>query len=245
MKFTYDAYRCLIKSLKERDYRFCTYNDETDKGKCVIFRHDVDFSPEKALCFAEIENSEGIFSTYFFLLTTEFYNVFSLRTIEAIRSIISLGHRIGLHFDEARYPECYGDPEKIKEKIIFESQVLETAVDVKIDVVSMHRPSRQIIDSDMKIPGMVNSYGKGFFEQYKYLSDSRRLWREPVEEVIESGRYDRLQILTHPFWYGDKESDLHDGVKSFVNSANLERYGFLADNITDIDNIMKPEEIAK
>ena len=48
---------------------------------------------------------------------------------------------------------------------------------------------------------MINSYGQTFFHDFKYLSDSRRRWREPVEEIIRSGTYDRLHILTHAFWY--------------------------------------------
>ena len=39
------------------------------------------------------------------------------------------------------------------------------------------------------VPGMINGYGKVYFKEFKYLSDSRRWWREPVEEIIESGQY--------------------------------------------------------
>ncbi len=42
----------------------------------LILRHDVDFSVDRALELAKIENNYGISSTYFFLLHSDFYNIF-------------------------------------------------------------------------------------------------------------------------------------------------------------------------
>ena len=106
----------------------------------------------------------------------------------------------------------------------------------------MHRPSKAALEADYQIPGIVNSYGKTFFHEFKYLSDSRRCWREPVEDIVRSEAYDRLHILTHAFWYHDIEQDISQTVKDFVCSANQERYQQMAENITNIDSIFPKDE---
>lgn len=78
-----------------------------------------------------------------------------------------------------------------------------------------------------------------FFHEFKYLSDSRRNWREPVVDIVKSGEYKRLHILTHAFWYETEEENQHDTIEKFVNNANRERYLQLKDNITDLESIMK------
>lgn len=107
----------------------------------------------------------------------------------------------------------------------------------------MHRPSKLVLESDLKIDGLINSYGSTFFKEFKYLSDSRRRWREPAEEIIKSEEFNRLQILTHAFWYDEKECDIHDSVFQFINSANYERYQSMKENITDLESIMIGKEI--
>lgn len=107
----------------------------------------------------------------------------------------------------------------------------------------MHRPSRATLEADLHIPGIVNSYGKTFFQDFKYLSDSRRRWREPVLDIIRSGSYARLHILTHTFWYHEDDWDISQTVGAFVRSANRERWRQMAENITDMDAILKEEEV--
>lgn len=81
------------------------------------------------------------------------------------------------------------------------------------------------------------------FKEFKYVSDSRRRWREDVMEIIQSGKYDKLHILTHAFWYSDEEKDLKTTIKEFVNQGNIDRYHILDKNITDLKSILGEEEI--
>lgn len=112
-----------------------------------------------------------------------------------------------------------------------------------VSTVSMHRPSRAILDADLTIPGMINSYGKTFFHDFKYLSDSRRRWREPVEQIVASEEYERLHILTHAFWYHETEESITDSVGRFIRAGNRERYSQMKDNITDLESILPEAEI--
>lgn len=241
MKFDYQHYVGLLNLLQKQNYHITDYHNWRDVERCVILRHDVDNDLEKALSMAKLEQQYHVKSTYFILITSNFYNILSKDNTEKIRRIQSCGHEIGLHFDEMAYPGLTLE-ERI-DAIRNEAKILETVTGRSVSTVSMHRPSREFLESDMEIPNMINSYSKTFFHEFKYLSDSRRNWREPVEEIIQSEAYSKLHILTHAFWYGEQEQSMHDRIYSYVNNAGAERYQILESNITDLASIMKREEI--
>ena len=247
MEFTYAAYRGLLTLLKEQGYTFTDYHAYEQHTRCVILRHDIDNSLPQAQRLAELEAEEGVKSTWFVLLTSDFYNPASASSLSALCRIRELGHEIGLHFDEMAYA-CEGGAEtctgvSTEERIVHEANILADICDCPITTVSMHRPSKATLEADLQIPGMVNSYGQTFFHDFKYLSDSRRRWREPVEDIIRSGEHDRLHILTHAFWYHEQEQDITESVGAFVRSANAERYAQMLENITDLPSILPKEEL--
>lgn len=244
MEFTYTGYKRLITKMMEAGYMFCSYCDWKDKERCTILRHDVDYDLFKSLQLAQIEFTLGVKSTYFVLVTSNFYNPFSKESYDCLRQIIDLGHNIGLHFDEVRYPDAIGEMDQISELIQKEADILGQAVGRDIDVVSMHRPSNKLINSNLEIPGIVNSYNEIFFKKFKYLSDSRRRWREPIDEIIEGAKYDRIHLLTHAFWYNDEECDLSNSLSEFINGGNKRRYYWLLDNITDLESVINREAIS-
>lgn len=189
MNFTYAAYRDLLSLLRERGYAVRNYHNYMDAPRCVILRHDIDYSLQQAVELAELETEEGVQSTWFVLLRTDFYNVFSKSGTEALQHIRSLGHEIGLHFDEASYVPALR-PDEVVQNIIKECGLLSALLETRVSTVSMHRPSKSTLEADFQIPGIVNSYGKTFFHDFKYLSDSRRRWREPVLDIIRSGEFE-------------------------------------------------------
>ena len=243
MHFTYEAYKKLLSSLKEHGYKTASYENWQEKERCVILRHDIDNDIAKALELAKVERDAGVCSTWFVLVTSDFYNVFSAKSGALLREIAACGHEIGLHFDEVRYPEIR-TPEDARALIMKEAALLEQATGVRVKTVSMHRPSRMMLEADLEISGMINSYGQTFFQDFKYLSDSRRRWREPVEEIIEAETYERLHILTHAIWYNETEMDIHDTLAAFINKGNLARYEAEKENITDLESIIRFEEIS-
>ena len=243
MRFTYSGYKGLLEKLESHGYHTASYTDWNQYDRCVILRHDIDNDIGHAVEMAAFEAQEEVKSTYFVLLTSDFYNVFSQNTQKGLQKIRDFGHEIGLHFDEVQYGDITGDLDAVREKIQWEANVLGEALGCPIRTVSMHRPGRTTLDSDLQIPGMVNSYGKTYFKEFKYLSDSRRRWREPVEEVIESEQYNRLHILTHAFWYYEEEQTLEQTVNGFVNGANWSRYLSYKDNFTRLSEVMVPEKV--
>ena len=239
IEFSFNGYSGLIKALQERNYYFADYHNYSVFSKCVILRHDIDNSIEKAVEIAELESDLGVKSTYFSLLRTDFYNPASRKNIASLKKIQSLGHEIGLHFDEMAYDNLNDVERAIKN----EAFILADIIGTQISTVSMHRPSQKTLEANYDLSPMVNSYGKTFFNDFKYLSDSRRRWREPVLDIIRSGQYARLHILTHPIWYQETEESIHDTIKRFVTSANKERYNHEAENIKDIQSILDISEI--
>ena len=242
MEFTYDAYRGLLDLLKTEGYVSTDYHRYQAHPRCVILRHDIDTSLEQAVRLARLEAEHGVHSTWFVLLRTDFYNPASQKSLEKLHAIQAMGHEIGLHFDEVAYGKALTKEETVQ-NIVKECNLLSALLETPVSTVSMHRPSKTTLEANLEIPGIVNSYGQTFFHDFKYLSDSRRRWREPVRDIIRSGEYDRLHILTHAFWYHESELDIAQTVGSFVRSANRERYGQMAENITDIQSILREEDV--
>lgn len=241
MTFTYDGYIELINLLKENRYQIGNYHDWEEYDRCVILRHDVDNDLQKALEMAELEYRNGIRSTYFVLLTSNFYNLYSHKSRKILSKVQDMGHTIGIHFDEMAYPADSGNANRIELDIQRELDILSEILGKKVIDFSYHRPTKEILDADISITGVVNAYGTRFFKEFKYLSDSRMHWREPVKEIIQSGRFLRLQVLTHPFWYQETEKGIKKILESYIDKARIERYDNLNDNFTKLDEVIKRE----
>jgi hypothetical protein len=248
--FTYADYHAMLALIKTHGYVFSDYHNYMNAAAPCILRHDVDFDMEKALRMAELEAAMQVKSTYFVLLNTHFYNLCAESTLKMIKEILSLGHEVGLHYDEAQSGLTVNAPlsnsnilAPILENIRKEIHLLEQIIGRLVTTVSMHRPSKFILGANIAIPGVVNSYEREFFEDFKYLSDSRHRWRENVEEVIQSGRYKKLHILTHPFWYTGTSKTCREKLYEFITKANRQRYQAIHDNFKNIEEFVKREEI--
>lgn len=241
-KFTYSYLEKIIEALKQNKYVISSYHNHHEHSKVCIMRHDVDYDVSKALEFAEFESKHKIKSTYFLLLSSDFYNIFSSKVLKKIDRIISLGHEIGLHFDETKY-DFQGNYEKFSYFVGEELAIMGKAIGQEIKSVSMHRPSRFSLENDIVFSEAVNSYSKLFFREYKYVSDSRMNWREDIISVIESGEHDKIHLLTHPFWYSNCEENTRDKILNYVKDGCKFRYEIMSKNFRDIDEFMKKEDI--
>lgn len=243
MDFTYLSYIDMLNRLKKNDYKFSSYKDNFDTNKYVILRHDIDFTLDKALEMAKIEYENEVCATYFILLCTDFYNVFSKRSKNILLELKALGHNIGLHFDETKYG-IVNDEKIFKDKIFNEISILENALNTKINIVSMHRPSKWILDKNIILGGrVINTYSNRFFKEFKYVSDSRMNWRENIISIIESNKYNKLHILTHPIWYQDNQIEMKAILINFIKQQQENIYNYLDDNITNLGEVFKFQEI--
>ena len=99
--FTEDGYRGMLKAAA-RGYSFEPFGTGSAEPH-VLWRHDVDFSPHRALRLAEMEAEQGVRATYFLFLHSHLYNLMEADVFARTRRILELGHWLGLHFDAGFY----------------------------------------------------------------------------------------------------------------------------------------------
>lgn len=249
IKFTYQAYFDFIALLRSHRYEPMSFSafdqlDQEEKtlGKYVMLRHDVDFDLGKALDMARLEHAQGISSAYLVLLTSPFYNLFGDTAQEQLREILSLGHEIGLHFDEKVYGKI--SREQMIDAVFKEADLVARALGQKeIALVSMHEPSRMQYMDPLDIHPLLNCYGKQFFKECKYLSDSRLHWREDGRSYVTTERYQHFQILTHPISYDHEERSTHEKLLGYLERSCHTRYQDMARNFVNLKEFVSEEDL--
>ncbi len=201
--FTPISYIQLIRQAKKSNFVFMSFDEglkhRNSKKKICLLRHDIDADLEAALKMARIENRYGIKSTYFLMLRSTVYNLFSPFNHRFVNKIIELGHHIGLHYDGSFLPNTN---KTLNEWVEMEANIVEQMFAVKISVVSFHQPNEKVLKNKIKIKGFINTYDKEDMQTFHYLSDSNKVWKEyhPLK-VFEENIYTKFQILIHPLWW--------------------------------------------
>ncbi len=193
--FSPGAYASLAKTFLSQGYTCADYVAVTPGERHLIVRHDVDFCLKRAAKLAKLEADLGLIATYFVLLSSNFYNIFSPDSQQSLREILACGHSIGLHFD----PVVHKDLEKGMAK---EKQALESTISREVAIVSFHRPHKDWLNSTSRICGIPHTYEPRYFSEIAYVSDSRGGWHHghPLDQhAVKNGR--ALQLLTHPIWW--------------------------------------------
>lgn len=210
--FSYDYYRTLVRTL-QANFELRTlseYRPERSTDDRVAFvRHDVDVCLERALELAELEYELGIRSTYMVLPDTPLYDLEEERDL--LHLIHEFGHEIALHCDlsgvEPDEPVGRdGLAPGERRRVDAAGRYLEELGIDPVASVSFHRPSERVLEGPRTIAGMVNAYNPDLLSAY--ISDSSGRWREgdPLESILESVGADRLQVLTHPIWWGERHA---------------------------------------
>lgn len=199
-EFTQDGYRSLIRTAKER-FRFSTYTDFNRDEKFVLWRHDLDYSVHKALEIAQIEKEEGIVSTYFIHLHSQFYNFFEEEIFGRLKQIKEMGHEIGIHFDTHFYNIT--SESELERHLAFEKKLLGDLFNTEIKVFSFHNTTPFIMQCrQWQYAGLINTYADYFQKNVTYCSDSNGTWmHRKLEDVMRDENTKSLQVLTHPEWW--------------------------------------------
>jgi peptidoglycan/xylan/chitin deacetylase (PgdA/CDA1 family) len=214
--FTFDWYDELLARLQENDYTFANFKEQIEE-QTVLLRHDVDWSPRKAVRLAEIEAKKDVTATYFFLVSSPFYNVMNSEVRNQISRITELGHEIGLHFSTHQYFDTEPhdrDGEKPADSELLtvikkERDVLKRTIDDSIEVISFHNPPEWVFNESF--PEFVSTYEKRFFEEIVYQADSNQRWRK--KQPFGKRLPEKMQILTHPVLWGENDGDSIDRLR--------------------------------
>lgn len=192
-------YENLIIYLLSHDMKFSTKWNRKISCSTLLLRHDIDFSLSHAYKLAKKELDLGVFSTYFFMFSTNMYNLLSYKNREIVKSIKSMGHKISLHFDPVAYSEIKSFK---KEKAIFEK-----IFDQKVDIVSIHRPGKFLKKNNIKLFGISQTYQDKYFKEMTYISDSGGRDVMPlIKNYLEFKSNKGLHLLIHPIWWCKKSS---------------------------------------
>lgn len=226
--FSYEDYKKIIRIIKSTD-RYMDYHKALISEKFILMRHDVEYSVERAYELAKVESSMDFTSTFFFQWTNNSYNILSRKNKDLIKDMHERGHTIGLHFAL----NGMTDMEQIRKQIAKEMDILNSMFEFKIDTFSIHRPSKDVLRENIKLPGIINAYQDEFFTfaenvtentpvSVKYLSDANHIWRYGYPDEKNILENDKVQILTHPFAWCKQGYDNFDNYKSLIKEKYIE-----------------------
>lgn len=200
--FDIGMYARVLRAGLDSGYAFTSFGDIGREGgpRSCILRHDVDSELLGCGALLDVEKSLGVKATYFVMLRSTAYNLFCVEAVAMVRRILADGHWLGLHFMGERFEGAASSV--IHDEVRREARWLEEEFGVPVKAVSFHQPTQQILDGQLDIPGLVNTYNRAQLGDYFYVSDTNMTWRHahPVE-IFSRGLHPRLQLLIHPMWW--------------------------------------------
>jgi hypothetical protein len=192
-------YRELLRAGKTGGYRVAGFDRPPEPGD-LILRHDVDLSLEAAIALAEVEADEDVWSTWFLMTRSVFYNLDSAPGQAAVARLRSLGGRIAHH---AVWPQPDLD-------------------DRFIPVVAWHNPEPEYMHAE--IEGAVNVMQAPFFDPDHYRSDSNQHWRHGCpHDQLGAGAFEWLQLLTHPEIWVYEGATMRETMGAFLDADRAVR----------------------
>lgn len=226
--FSYEEYREIIRIIKESG-RYCGYKAALERDSFVIMRHDVEYSVERAYELSKVEESMDFTSNFFFQWTNNSYNLLSKKNTDMIRDMHERGQNIGLHFAL----NGMTDIQQIRLQIIKEMDILSDMFGFTVDTFSIHRPSKDVLRENIKLPEILNAYQDEFFTfaedidentpvEVKYMSDANHIWRYGYPDRDNILGNDKVQILVHPFGWTKKGYDNFENYKTLVHEKETE-----------------------
>lgn len=248
-EFSYKAYRKMVQEIRSAGYKFVGFEgvlDASPASSYCLMRHDIDFDLAAARDLAKVEADEELVATYFFIVRSDIYNVFSEEGSALVREILELGHHIGLHFDTAAY-EVFCDSSSLNRAVAREADILGRWFGTPISSVSFHRPNAFILSGDPKLSApLLHTYDQRLRDVAEYVSDSGGDWKHGPPLSRQAFRVRRpLHILIHPIWWSEAPASPFETLmrlqdkrriqddESFAKNCRAYRVGRLA-RLTDV-----------
>ena len=199
LDFTFKKYEELCNTILNNNYLvicMMDYFKNPKRDSFIILRHDVDKNPENALAMAQLENTLGIKSTYYFRSLKEVFDP------EIIKEISNLEHEIGYHYETLS--EADGD---YKAAInLFEQNLEKMRKIAKITTISMHgSPLSKWNNIDLWKEYDFTKYGiigepyiTINYDDVRYFSDTGRTWgnRGSVRDIVANSKKYDINVKT-------------------------------------------------
>jgi hypothetical protein len=202
-EYSLDAYTQLLTRARDAGYQFASFLAAPEGTTRLLYlRHDVDYSLSIAVRLAEVNASLGVRGTFFVVLRSDIYNLFSHASLAAVTRIRDLGQWVALHF--AFPPELHVTDDQLGAMVVRDYEILSRNIEGVQPVFSWHNPTPDVLQRGlaMATPGLVNAYGPRLFKDIRYCSDSvMRRSPDELERVVTEEAPPFLQMLLHPlFW---------------------------------------------
>ncbi len=222
-------YKTLLETFIEQKYYFVDFSSiDMNKNSQVILRHDIDLDIDIALEIAKIENNLNIQSTYFFLLKNDSYNLLSKSSIDSVLKIKNLGHNISLHFDM----KLYNNP---KEGLKSELKIFNQTFDEKVNIISIHRPSKDFLDNPNNYFTVNNSYEDKINKNISYFADSGGSFKYGNPTKSEAfKKKNNIQLLIHPVWWINSDKSVKKTINNIINFKKNKLYEHFKKNISTL-----------
>ncbi len=237
-EFSIDGYRHMLSQLLDLGYTGAGFADARPQERDLILRHDIDIWPEYSVATAQVEQQIGLSAWYFFLVRCPLYNLMAPESTRVLKEIQDLGHKVGLHFDAALFPD---DEAVLEAELSFECSILETLTGQPVEMISFHRPSQSLVGRDALVAGRDHTYRPRYIREMGYCSDSRGEWRHghPFKnEAVIEGR--ALQLLTHPVWWSTNGmGHVANALADFERRHSESVVDALSNTITGYPELMK------
>jgi hypothetical protein len=229
--FTLAAYAGYLELARRSGYEFCRFEElERPPELAILLRHDIDFSTRWVAPMAEVEHRCAATATYCFQPDSRNYEIASDATTSAVRTILELGHVLGLHFDAT----AISDDDEVVERVAQEARELGERFGTAIRTVSFHMPGRRPVGHLELSDGLINTYHPRFFERIGYVSDSNQHWRgKDLAALLRARAHPHLQLLIHPMWWRERPGTMLEKLE-----------GLAADLGVDIGELLTPEQRA-
>ena len=192
--FNINKYLELIKLLLKAGLKPYINWNKKPTVNTLLLRHDVDFSIDYAHQIALHESKLKVYSTFFFMLTSNMYNFLSAHNQKLVKEISNMGHKVSIHFDPTAYQS--------QDNFVYEKNIFENLINIKVDIISIHRPGRFLNNNNVTFSGVPHTYQDIYFKKMKYISDSGgRDVSTMILEYLKGSREYGLHLLIHPIWW--------------------------------------------
>ena len=222
--FNLNNYILLLDSLIKANYKFYKFQDALEGKECqsyVILRHDIDFSLDYVLDFAQVETQKNIGSTFFFHLRSPLYNLLSEEGRRILGTLYNAGHDVALHFDLSLCDDQISW--NLKKELLIIKEFFPFA---NTNIVSFHRIGNLARSlQELRLFDYVrHTYDKKFFIDISYFSDSKGQWGSygyPLESSVFKKR-GSMQILTHPLWWVENGNTPMEKLSNLISRTRNE-----------------------
>lgn len=221
--FNINKYLELIKCLLKAGLKPSTNWNKKTTVNTLLLRHDVDFSIDCAHQIAKHESKLKVYSTFFFMLTSNMYNILSAHNQKLVKEIANMGHKVSIHFDPTVYQSL--------DNFIYEKNIFENLINIKVDIASIHRPGRFLNNNNVTLSGVPHTYQDIYFKKMKYISDSGgRDVSTLIFEYLKGSREYGLHLLIHPIWWVDRPVKFSNPTKC-LNAWRTQYFEFITSEI--------------